>query len=64
MSYLGPAICSYKANSLLAHFEVFIERGPILDEAEQSAAVGRGYNQLNSTTYRFEVKNHTPERHP
>jgi hydantoinase/carbamoylase family amidase len=46
IGYLGPTVCSYEANPLLAHFEVHIEQGPILDQAEQPAAVVKGVQSI------------------
>lgn len=46
IGYLGPTPCSYEANPLLAHFEVHIEQGPILDKAESPAAVVKGVQSI------------------
>lgn len=46
IGYLGPTAASYDANPLLAHFEVHIEQGPILDNAEQPAAVVKGVQSI------------------
>lgn len=46
IGFQGPEPCSYKAVPLLAHFEVHIEQGPILDEAEQPAAVVKGVQSM------------------
>jgi hydantoinase/carbamoylase family amidase len=46
IGYWGSTTCSYEANPLLAHFEVHIEQGPILDQAEQSAAVVKGVQSI------------------
>jgi len=46
IGYLGPTPCSYEANPLLAHFEVHIEQGPILDAAEQAVAVVQGVQSI------------------
>ncbi|KAF3384078.1 Hydantoin utilization protein C [Talaromyces pinophilus] len=46
IGYLGTVPCSYDANPLLAHFEVHIEQGPILDRAEQPAAVVKGVQSI------------------
>lgn len=46
IGYLGTVPCSYDANPLLAHFEVHIEQGPILDRAEQAAAVVKGVQSM------------------
>ncbi|KAK3044524.1 hypothetical protein LTS18_001035 [Coniosporium uncinatum] len=44
--YLGEVECSYRANPLLAHFEVHIEQGPELDRAEKPAALVRGVESI------------------
>lgn len=46
IGYAGPTLCSYEANPLSAHFEVHIEQGPILDQAEQSAAIVKGVQSI------------------
>ncbi|KIW00316.1 uncharacterized protein PV09_08203 [Verruconis gallopava] len=46
IGYLGTTPCSYEANPLLAHFEVHIEQGPILDQEEQPAAVVKGVQSI------------------
>jgi hydantoinase/carbamoylase family amidase len=46
IGYLGTTPCSYDANPLLAHFEVHIEQGPILDKAEQAASVVKGVQSI------------------
>lgn len=46
IGYRGPTPCSYEANPLLAHFELHIEQGPILDQAEQAAAVVKGVQSI------------------
>lgn len=42
IGYLGSLPCSYEANPLLAHFEVHIEQGPILDAAEKPVGIVKG----------------------
>jgi hydantoinase/carbamoylase family amidase len=44
--YLGTTECNWEVNSLLAHFEVHIEQGPLLDKAEKSAAVVTGVESI------------------
>lgn len=44
--YLGTVECSWEANPLLAHLEVHIEQGPLLDKAEKSAAVVTGVESI------------------
>lgn len=46
IGYLGKIPSSYDANPLLAHFEVHIEQGPILDRAEQAASVVKGVQSM------------------
>lgn len=46
IGYVGKEAASYKSNPILAHFEVHIEQGPILDQAEQAAAVVRGVQSM------------------
>lgn len=53
ISFKGSDPCTYKAIPLLAHFEVHIEQGPILDEAEQPAAVVKGVQSMR--WYNLEV---------
>jgi hydantoinase/carbamoylase family amidase len=42
IGYLGDVACSHEANPLLAHFEVHIEQGPILDAAEKPVGIVKG----------------------
>lgn len=42
IGFLGETPCSYEANPLSAHFEVHIEQGPVLDEAESAVGVVKG----------------------
>lgn len=44
--YLGSTPASYEANPLLAHFELHIEQGPILDEAEEATATVLGVQSI------------------
>ncbi|KAI9737952.1 MAG: hypothetical protein M1834_009322 [Cirrosporium novae-zelandiae] len=44
--YLGDVPCSYQKNPLLAHFEVHIEQGPILDQAQQAAGAVMGVQSI------------------
>lgn len=46
IGYQGEIECSYKHNPLLAHFEVHIEQGPLLDQAEKPAAVVTGVESI------------------
>lgn len=46
IGFLGSVPCSYEANPLLAHFEVHIEQGPILDQAQSAAAVVKGVQSI------------------
>ena len=46
IGYRGPVACSYEANPLLAHFELHIEQGPILDQAEQATSVVLGVQSI------------------
>jgi len=46
IGYVGPETASFKTNPLLAHFEVHIEQGPILDKAEMPAGVVRGVQSM------------------
>jgi hydantoinase/carbamoylase family amidase len=46
IGYVGSEAASYKTNPILAHFEVHIEQGPILDQAELPAAVVRGVQSM------------------
>ncbi|RFU33174.1 hypothetical protein B7463_g3201, partial [Scytalidium lignicola] len=46
IGFLGATPCSFEANPLLAHFEVHIEQGPVLDQAESATAVVRGVQSM------------------
>jgi acetylornithine deacetylase/succinyl-diaminopimelate desuccinylase-like protein len=46
IGYVGDVSCSYEANPLLAHFEVHIEQGPILDEAEKAVGIVKGAQSI------------------
>ncbi|KAF2098405.1 putative N-carbamoyl-L-amino acid hydrolase [Rhizodiscina lignyota] len=46
IGYQGDVECSYRHNPLLAHFEVHIEQGPLLDSAEKPAAVVKGVESI------------------
>ncbi|KAH6663727.1 putative N-carbamoyl-L-amino acid hydrolase [Halenospora varia] len=46
IGYVGDEKASYKTNPILAHFEVHIEQGPILDKAELPAAAVRGVQSM------------------
>ncbi|KAH8676222.1 putative N-carbamoyl-L-amino acid hydrolase [Xylariales sp. PMI_506] len=46
IGYLGETPCSYDANPLLAHFEVHIEQGPILDAAELPVGIVKGVQSI------------------
>ncbi|OJJ03409.1 hypothetical protein ASPVEDRAFT_133883 [Aspergillus versicolor CBS 583.65] len=46
IGYLGSTPASYDANPLLAHFEVHIEQGPVLDTREEPVAVGKGVQSI------------------
>jgi acetylornithine deacetylase/succinyl-diaminopimelate desuccinylase-like protein len=46
IGYIGSEPATFKSNLLLAHFEVHIEQGPILDEAELPAAVVLGVQSM------------------
>jgi len=46
IGYVGSEDASFKTNPILAHFEVHIEQGPILDQAEEAAAVVRGVQSM------------------
>lgn len=46
IGYKGTEPCSSKTNPLLAHFEVHIEQGPILDAAEQPVGIVRGVQSM------------------
>ncbi|RDW57598.1 putative N-carbamoyl-L-amino acid hydrolase [Coleophoma cylindrospora] len=46
IGYIGTEACSFETNPILAHFEVHIEQGPILDQAELPAAVVGGVQSM------------------
>jgi hydantoinase/carbamoylase family amidase len=46
IGYQGNVECSFRHNPLLAHFEVHIEQGPLLDRAEKPAAVVTGVESI------------------
>ena len=46
IGYNGPTPCSFDANPLLAHFEVHIEQGPILDVAQKPVGIVRGVQSI------------------
>ncbi|EED20901.1 N-carbamoyl-L-amino acid hydrolase, putative [Talaromyces stipitatus ATCC 10500] len=46
IGYLGTVPSSCDVNPLLAHFELHIEQGPILDRAEQPASVVKGVQSM------------------
>ncbi|KAK4938297.1 hypothetical protein LTR10_021276 [Elasticomyces elasticus] len=46
IGYVGDVPCSYDANPLLAHFEVHIEQGPILDEAEKPVGLVKSVQSM------------------
>lgn len=46
IGYKGEIECSFRHNPLLAHFEVHIEQGPLLDRAEKPAAVVTGVESI------------------
>jgi hydantoinase/carbamoylase family amidase len=46
IGYMGETPCSFEANPLLAHFEVHIEQGPVLDQQESAAAVVQGVQSI------------------
>ena len=46
IGYTGPERCSFDTNPILAHFEIHIEQGPILDKAQLPAAVVRGVQSM------------------
>lgn len=46
IGYVGDVPCSYEANPLLAHFEVHIEQGPILDEAQKAVGIVKGAQSI------------------
>ncbi|KAE9977304.1 hypothetical protein EG328_002133 [Venturia inaequalis] len=54
IGYKGEVPCSFEANPLLAHFELHIEQGPILDRAEQPVAVVKGVQSIK--WYNIEIK--------
>ncbi|KAI1335044.1 putative N-carbamoyl-L-amino acid hydrolase [Xylariaceae sp. FL0016] len=46
IGFLGDVPCSFDANPILAHFEVHIEQGPILDAVAQPVAVVKGVQSI------------------
>jgi len=46
IKFLGKTTSSYRSIPLLAHFEVHIEQGPILDAAEEAVAIVRGVQSI------------------
>jgi hydantoinase/carbamoylase family amidase len=46
IGYNGPTPCSFDANPLLAHFEVHIQQGPILDAAQKPVGIVRGVQSI------------------
>ncbi|KAF2105970.1 putative N-carbamoyl-L-amino acid hydrolase [Lophiotrema nucula] len=46
IGYMGTTPASYDANPLLAHFEVHIEQGPILDVARKPVGIVRGVQSI------------------
>ncbi|PSN62402.1 putative N-carbamoyl-L-amino acid hydrolase [Corynespora cassiicola Philippines] len=46
IGYNGATPCSYEANPLLAHFEIHIEQGPILDIAEKPVGIVTGVQSI------------------
>ena len=46
IGYVGPELASFKTNPILAHFEVHIEQGPILDKASLPVGVVRGVQSM------------------
>jgi hydantoinase/carbamoylase family amidase len=47
IGYKGPpGSCSYEANPLLAHFELHIEQGPILDNAKSAVGIVKGVQSI------------------
>ncbi|KAI0484970.1 putative N-carbamoyl-L-amino acid hydrolase [Xylariaceae sp. FL0804] len=46
IGFRGDVPCAFEANPILAHFEVHIEQGPTLDNAEQAVGVVRGVQSM------------------
>ncbi|EFX02121.1 metallopeptidase [Grosmannia clavigera kw1407] len=46
IGFQGTTPCSFTATPLSAHFEVHIEQGPVLDEAEEAVAVVQGVQSI------------------
>ncbi|PVH97709.1 putative N-carbamoyl-L-amino acid hydrolase [Periconia macrospinosa] len=46
IGYMGPTPCSFSENPILAHFEVHIEQGPILDFAEKAVGIVSGVQSI------------------
>jgi hydantoinase/carbamoylase family amidase len=46
IGYLGTTPCNWETNPLLAHFEVHIEQGPLLDKAEKPSALVKGVESI------------------
>ncbi|KAI0002650.1 putative N-carbamoyl-L-amino acid hydrolase [Xylariaceae sp. FL0662B] len=46
IGYLGDVPCSFETNPILAHFEVHIEQGPMLDMAESPVGVVKGVQSI------------------
>ncbi|KUJ17788.1 putative N-carbamoyl-L-amino acid hydrolase [Mollisia scopiformis] len=46
IGYVGSEAASFRTNPILAHFEVHIEQGPILDKEEKPAGVVRGVQSM------------------
>src|ERR1700743_1653433 len=46
IGYQGSVECSYRTNPILAHFEVHIEQGPLLDRAEKPVALVKGVESI------------------
>jgi hydantoinase/carbamoylase family amidase len=46
IGYLGEVPCAYESNPLLAHFELHIEQGPILDAAELPVGIVKGVQSM------------------
>jgi hydantoinase/carbamoylase family amidase len=54
IGYLGSTSCSFEANPLVAHFEVHIEQGPVLDSVQQPAATVLGVQSMK--WYNVEIR--------
>ncbi|KAI1105605.1 putative N-carbamoyl-L-amino acid hydrolase [Jackrogersella minutella] len=46
IGFLGDVPCSFEANPILAHFEVHIEQGPILDAAKSPVGIVKGVQSI------------------